>query len=661
MMQKILTLLLTLLLVVVVTKKSRAQINQSYVYYISQELIVDEKYNSAIDVLNVLLRAAGNSSDGYFLRGVAKYNLGDYIGAEQDFTSAIEINNVFTRAYQYRAIARSLLGNYNDSLEDFAMAIDIRPDQEGLYYSRGVTYFLSQQFKEAIEDFNHFLRRMPHSVDAYVNRGTSYLMLKDSVNAFNDFDRAVKTNIYDPQGYLRRGSFYFKQKEFDKADEDLSRAIHLDTLNLPAYFNRALVYAETNQPTRAIKDFDKVVEIDSTSSITYFNRALLLSQIGDYNRAMEDYNMVESLSPQNVLVYFNRGLLNNQLGNIYEAENDFTKAISLYPDFANAYINRSNVRQRMGRMGDSKRDYDIAQQKIKEYQARTTRDEFSTYADTSKVFNSLLSFDVDFGNRDFKTKASGITTEPISMSRFTAAKSVDNFGASDIYENSSVVSEESKLAKYSLRLTTRENQLSESEIKSTIQQVDSLIALGKEDAELYFVRGALDHAERQFSNAIKNYSRAIEIDPNNMFYYLNRAVAHTEMTEFIMKMEGQAQRLVIDAEGADQLKNRTRKYSFDPSYVDLNSAARIDSDVAQIYYIRGYILALNEDYARAIENYSRAIELYPQMREAYFNRGLIQIKLGENQQGFWDLSRAGELGDKNAYQIIKEYGKLLKE
>jgi hypothetical protein len=54
-------------------------------------------------------------------------------------------------------------------------------------------------------------------------------------------------------------------------------------------------------------------------------------------------------------------------------------------------------------------------------------------------------------------------------------------------------------------------------------------------------------------------------------------------------------------------------------------------------------------------DYDKAIELSPSFADAYFNRGLTHIFLGNNRQGISDLSKAGELGIVSAYNIIKRF------
>ena len=121
---------------------SRAQYDRDYFYYVGRSFMIDNNFEDAIRTLNILLRFDDDAYEGYFLRGIAKYNLDDLLGAEADFTTAIEKNPVFTTAFTYRAITRSRLGNYDDALSDFAEAIELRPDLPNAYYSRGVIFVL---------------------------------------------------------------------------------------------------------------------------------------------------------------------------------------------------------------------------------------------------------------------------------------------------------------------------------------------------------------------------------------------------------------------------------------------------------------------------------------------------------------------------------------
>ncbi|MBQ5358755.1 MAG: tetratricopeptide repeat protein, partial [Alistipes sp.] len=187
MQKRLLKIIFTLTLILSAWCAS-TQYNKDYFFNMGRKLMTNNDYQEAIRVLNVLLRFDNNAYEGYFLRGIAKYNMDDLLGADADFTLAIEKNPVFTNAYTYRAITRSRLGNYDDALKDFHEAIDLRPDLPGPYYSRGVTRLLNRQFKEAIEDFDMFVRHEKKVADVYINRGMSYLYLKDTLKAYENFE-----------------------------------------------------------------------------------------------------------------------------------------------------------------------------------------------------------------------------------------------------------------------------------------------------------------------------------------------------------------------------------------------------------------------------------------------------------------------------------------
>ena len=99
--------------------KAHAQYNREYFFWVGRSCMMNNDYQEAIRTLNTLLRFDEDAFEGYFLRGIAKYNLDDLLGAEDDFSTAIRLNPVYTQAYTYRAITRSRLGNYDDALQDF--------------------------------------------------------------------------------------------------------------------------------------------------------------------------------------------------------------------------------------------------------------------------------------------------------------------------------------------------------------------------------------------------------------------------------------------------------------------------------------------------------------------------------------------------------------
>ena len=88
---------------------------------------------------------------------------------------------------------------------------------------------------------------------------------------------------------------------------------------------------------------------------------------------------------------------------------------------------------------------------------------------------------------------------------------------------------------------------------------------------------------------------------------------------------------------------------------DINMAIKLDPENSYLYYDRAYMLAERKDYAKAIDDYTRALTFDSNLAEAFYNRGLVRIKVNDVKAAISDLSKAGELGLYEAYSILKRY------
>ena len=653
-----------LLLALLTTERVAAQYNRNYIYWVGQQCMVDGNYHEAIDVLNVLIRHDEKDFDAHFLRGIAKYNMDDLLGADADFSRAIEFNPVFTGAYYYRAITRSRLGNYDDALSDFQQAIELRPDLPDPYYSRGVTLLLNQQFEDAIADFNKFIRFEKRHVAAYINRGTSYLYLKDTAKAYENYNLAIRTNREDPDGYNRRGALYMEQRRYEEARADFDKAVACDSTFLPGYFNRALAHNYLHRPMLSLADFDRVIELDSTSSLGYFNRAIVRTEIGDYNRALEDFDQVALYSPDNVLVYYNRAMLQTQLGNIDAAIDDYSRAIELYPDFANAYLGRSILRRSQRDVAGAESDRRTAERKIAEYRSRLNDSTYSIYADTSQHFNRLLSFESRLLERNFERIASSATATGgnslalMPMFRFTL---MDKSLAEDDRRTKRFATQRVKdfiahLDDQCIALDCRATNLEPGTLASIDLSLAERLHTDTVTWELLFKRGMSQALIKQYTNAVNTLTKAIELNGSNPFLYLNRATTRAEMIDFISSIDNTYQSISFDSDPAKRLHNSgTRTYSYDEAIEDINCAIKLYPSFAEAYYNRANLMAISGKLPEAYDDYTRAIELEPALGEAYYNRGLVQIFMKDTRKGCMDLSKAGELGIEAAYKILAEF------
>lgn len=634
------------------TLTSKAQWDKDVLEFRGKLALQDGKYAQAIEQFNILAKLDTNAHWTYFYRGIAKFNLGDIRGAKKDFDHSLRINPVFTNAYHYRAITESRMGDYEQALDDLEKAISLRPGNTGLYFSRGVTYFLSQRFEEAIEDFDTYITFEKTDPSAFLNRGASYLFMGDTLRALNDYNKAIKLDRFDAEGYIRRARLYAQQQKYELAIEDMNKAIDLEQDNSFAYFNRALMYFECKDYKNAMADMNKVLDLEPGNALTLYNRSLIKMQLGDFEGALDDMDRVLNINPNNVLAYFNRAACFIELGRLRSALQDYDRAIELYPDFAKAYQNRAYVENELGMKKQSKKDYETAQKKIREYNAGK---QGGVLADTTRKFNSLLALDAEFAKKDFdnellQNRDVNIRLKPLY--RFSFAQNVDDTkqAFSTDYEHEAV----------SLMLKGNIIPLQISEKNEITANSQSLFGYSSERADIHFLKGIKAVQDKQYNAALNEYNSAVDMakGKEKAFYLMNRAVLKAEMTDFIASLESNVQTLSMDDQGAakTRVSDRVEKtYDYSEAIEDLLEAERIEGDVAYIHFNLANLYTLSSQMVKALEYYEKAISEYPMMGEAFFNRALVLIFIKDTEKGCIDLSRAGELGIKDAYSVIKKY------
>ncbi len=641
-----------------IVSEVHAQFNSSYFYARGREYIIAGRYRDAIESLNILLRSQPQEYEGYFLRGVAKYNLGDLYGANQDFTKILDYNPVYTMAYQYRGIALSRLGQYDAALADFSRALEMRPNFAGVYYSRAVTNFLNQKFAEAISDYDYFLELEPHSAEGFVNRGTAKLYLKDSTAAMVDYNRAIEVNPYFGDGYLRRGVLYMLQGDTELSIADMDSALELDSTAAIGYFYRAMGNNRLGEINSALSDFDKAVIYDPTNSVAIFNRAILRSQIGDYNRAIEDYSLVAAQNPQNVLIYYNRAAVYAQLGDVDNAIADYTRAIEIYGDFANAYLYRSSLKAQKGDRQGYYSDKQKAEDLISKYRREFESSGNTAFSDTSARFSDIISFNADFEQENLaRVNSSAISRyKPQAMFRMSV---VDTLPVQVGYDPTDFYDEAVQGVIQSVGVENVKIENASGDMHGwKLMRLDTLYAQS-ETPEGIFARAMVNSQMRNFSLAMDLYGFLIADNPYGYpLAYLNRAVTNADRIEFMAAVEGDYQNMSADSDPASRLRAtsttnaQTREIEYRAIIADLEKCSELLPQQPYSHFNLGYMHTLLGDLPTALAHYTRAIELYPYFAEAYYNRALLQLTLDEKEKAGLDLSRAGELGFEPAYAII---------
>ena len=98
---------------------TQAQVNTDRVMAIGRNALYFEDYVLSIQYFNQVIKAKPWLAEPYFYRAVAKLNLDDFKGAEEDCSLSLARNPFLAQAYYARGIARQSLEMYDEAIEDY--------------------------------------------------------------------------------------------------------------------------------------------------------------------------------------------------------------------------------------------------------------------------------------------------------------------------------------------------------------------------------------------------------------------------------------------------------------------------------------------------------------------------------------------------------------
>ena len=147
-------------------------------------------------------------------------------------------------------------------------------------------------------------------------------------------------------------------------------------------------------------------------------------------------------------------------------------------------------------------------------------------------------------------------------------------------------------------------------------------------------------------------------DSSNISAWFSRANARYELIQQINSQEDEQQEMIMGKQSPKPQNtglSANLEHTYEAVIKDLNRVLTLDPDFSFAWYNRGFVNSRMGNYHAALDDFTKAITLRNDFAEAYYDRGLMSILLSENHDGCMDLSKAGEMGVKDAYRVMKRY------
>jgi tetratricopeptide (TPR) repeat protein len=328
-------------------------------------LINSRIYSDPMTFYNSSISQNPHNSLLYNNRGNLKNTKGDFQGAIEDFTQAIELTPDSPDFYYNRGNAYKTLDNLALAIKDYDKAIELNPDFEIAYYNRGLACSSQGDIESAIRDFDKAIELNPHSALAYSNRGNAYLKKGNPGMAIEDYNKAIELNPNSATTYYTRGNAYGTKGELASAIKDYVKALALNPHYAEAYNNLGLAYQAGGDLESALKEYNKSIELKPGQAEAYYNRGNCYLLKGDYESAIKDYNKAIEARPGYADAYGNRGIAYSAKGDLDAAIRDYNKALALNPQDADVYDNMGYAYKAKGLLQEADRYFKISKELMK--------------------------------------------------------------------------------------------------------------------------------------------------------------------------------------------------------------------------------------------------------------------------------------------------------
>jgi tetratricopeptide (TPR) repeat protein len=138
-------------------------------------------------------------------------------------------------------------------------------------------------------------------------------------------------------------------------------------------------------------------------------------------------------------------------------------------------------------------------------------------------------------------------------------------------------------------------------------------------AHIYGNRGLTYRKLNDYSSAIVDFDRALELDPDYAWAYANRGITHRF------------------------------NHNYELALQDFNAAIVLDDGPPWVYAARGEVYRHLSNYDLAMQDFNHAIALAPKYASAYGSRGRVYHHLKNFQQSIGDFDRAIALKPEHAW------------
>ncbi|MBX2945346.1 MAG: tetratricopeptide repeat protein [Cyclobacteriaceae bacterium] len=301
-------------------------------------------FNMALRDYTISLEFIPDQFEVLLSRGALRFQLNQYILAQDDFKRLLRLPPGETNTIYYRQSAHS---PGTDQILTAQGAI-----QSQVYNYLGLIETQLMNCPASIQYFDSAIRLNTSEADYYINRAMAKQACGEA-STDEDFQKALTINPDHPIAKHNLASLSARKGDFNTAERQLTEAIEADPLMLDPYLERAYYRLLRKDYAGALADYSQAIKLDRANPEIWLNRGMAKEKLHDLAGAFRDYTEAIELDEGFVKAWLNRGNILAAQKKYTEAIEDYSAAITYQPDYGVAYYNRAIAYYKLNKLAEA--------------------------------------------------------------------------------------------------------------------------------------------------------------------------------------------------------------------------------------------------------------------------------------------------------------------
>ena len=185
------------------------------------------------------------------------------------------------------------------------------------------------------------------------------------------------------------------------------------------------------------------------------------------------------------------------------------------------------------------------------------------------------------------------------------------------------------------------------QIDDALKAYSRAIELNPNNTAAFNNRGVAYHGKGKLDLAVKDYNIAIKLNPDDANAYSNRGNVYREMGEFNRAIDDTNTAIKLNPNCTEAYNNRGAAFGakgqVDLAIKDCSKAIELNPNCTVAYSNRGNAYCIKGKFDLAIGDYTKAIRLNPRLAESYFNRGVAYCQKGKFDLAIGDYNKVTQM------------------